>query len=204
MRNAQRLTLLTAFTAALTLSACEKAGNNTPLEATLGASNGTDLNGTWVLNESQSDKPPAPPQGQGDHPQPPGDQPPPPPGGDQGQDGQPHPPGPMGPPRELTIAQTATMVTFSAGDHPSLTLKTDGSTTELQGPDGHTMQVSAKWQDGVLVVTRSGDPNGGTMTERYSLNGGQLILQRTPEGGKAPPNGAPAPENIRLVYDKKA
>jgi hypothetical protein len=198
MRNAQRLTLLAAFAAALALSACEKAGSTAPLEATLGASNGTDLSGTWVLNESQSDKPPSPPQGQGDHPQPPGGQPP----GEAGQDGQPHPPGPMGPPRELTIAQTATTVTFRAGDHPLLTLKTDGSTTDLQGPDGHTAQVSARWQDGVLVVTRSGDPRGGTMTERFSLSGSQLVLQLKPEGGKAPPNAALAPESIRLVYDK--
>ena len=198
MGTTQKLTLLAAFAAALSLSACEKAGNATPLEATLGAANGTNLSGTWVINESQSDKPPAPPQGQGDHPQPPGSQPP----GDPGQGGQPHPPGPMGPPRELTIAQTATTVTFSDGDHPSLTLTTDGSTTDLQGPDGHTAQVSAKWQDGVLIVTRRGDPMGGILTERFSLSGSQLVLQLKPEGGKAPPAGVQPPESIRLVYDK--
>lgn len=198
MGNAHKLTLLAVFAAAFSLSACEKAGSATPLEATLGAANGTNLSGTWVINESQSDKPPAPAQGQGDHPQPPGGQPP----GDPDRGGQPHPPGPMGPPRELTIAQTATTVTFSDGDHPSLTLTTDGSTTDLQGPDERTARVSARWQDGVLIVTRSGDPMGGTMTERYTISGGQLILELKPEGGKAPPNGAPAPESIRLVYDK--
>lgn len=80
-----------------------------------------------------------------------------------------------------------------------MTLKTDGSVTTLNGPGG-TVEVSARWEGGALIVTHA-LPKGGTATETYTRNGDQLTMT-VKLAGITPRDGRPAPpESMRRVFD---
>lgn len=169
--------------------------SKTPLEVSTVASQRPDLSGTWTLNRSESDPPPRPP-GRGPRPGDPqagstqGTQPP----GSKGRRFH-GPPGRFG---TLVITQDESSVTFSRGGPRSNTLQTDGTTLERQGPQARTIHVTASWQDGGLVVVRSG-PRGGTFTETYALgpDRDQLWVTTQIEGERLPD-----PIEFRRVYDR--
>lgn len=181
-----RMMLLTA-TLTASLAACDKT-DATGLEASLSDDSAVSLAGTWVFNADLSDKPPEPPT----------DAKPPEGGGHPGPGGPGGPGGPMGAPHDLVISQTATTITFS-GSPKSMTLRTDGSVTTMSGPGG-SMEISARWDGGALIVTRA-LPNGGQAAETYTRSGNQLTIT-VKLSGVTPPDGRPAPpESMRRVFD---
>lgn len=143
----------------------------------------SDLSGTWMRNPELSDPPPfhrARPDGDGpDGPGPGGIGP-----GPRGEGD-----GPAGRRRPglggLTITQTAESVTFSHGDRFARTLVTDGQTRTVETPRGRTIQLRAFWEDGALVIERTGEHGTATETWQLSSDGTRIevaVNATSPEG----------------------
>lgn len=105
---------------------------------------------------------------------------------------------------ELTIAQDATTVTLDyvgGGRNPGpvkLTYKLDGSENRNAGFGGTEQVSKAVWDGNALVVTTTiafGD-NSFDQIRKFSLEGGNLIVETTAPGRE----GGPA--TTRLVYKK--
>jgi len=100
------------------------------------------------------------------------------------------------PPSRLTITQTESSITVMDGDGRSQTLVTNNKKQKLP-LDSRTVEVKAKWDDGVLVKETSLD-EGIKLTETYSLISEQRQLQVIV---KLEGSHLPRPINLRRVYD---
>lgn len=168
----------------LGLAACDEVtATENDLAASVAATQGTDLSGTWELNLEASTLPERPQRSMR--------------GDGNGPRRARGPRGPRGPARTLEISQDASSVTFTRGDRPSHTVYTDGRVTTIELPNGNTMEFTARWDDGALSVTHEG-PRSGTMTETYTLDAdGKLHMRIVREGGERP-----GPGEVEFVYER--
>ncbi len=174
----------------------EPTGSQNAANASLAASDQSDLSGSWVLNLDESDDPreqfgsredrlrrrrsgSLDAEGEGPRRG----------GGRRLRAG-----------RQFEITQDDGSVTFSYGSYGnglSRTLQTDGQiiTRELSGGE---VEIRAFWSDGDLVVERTGS-EGGTFTQTYSLSddGAQLFLTIRVEHDRLD-----GPIELRLVYER--
>lgn len=188
--------------------------------------------GAWTLNAELSDKPPAPPEGDGRGRGRGG------PdgggrrgggggfgggfGGGRGGFGGPRGAGPAGNPEDmqrrrdamrdlfdaperLTITSTGSMVIVTTGDGRTTRLAPDGSKIK---DDSTGIERKTRWEAGKLVSEISG-VIGGRVTETYAVqpDSGRLEIVLAMQGGDGGQNGrGPGPEGRgprRRVYDRK-
>jgi hypothetical protein len=143
-----------------------------------------DFSGSWTLDKEKSTMPAPPPGGGG--------------GGGGGGRG-----GGGGAAEALTIKQTATELTITAGERVTVH-KLDGTEYELAGGRGGAAKATSKWDGAKLVTSTSrtmagrdgGEPMTITTTETRSLGAdGTLVVDsvtKTPNGERT----------MKLVYKK--
>lgn len=195
------LILLAASVPVAIVGCGEPTGSQDAANASLAASDQSDISGSWVLNPDESDNPRDRFRSQEDRPED-GRRP----GmrrrrsGSLGAEGE----GPRGggrrglrAGRQFEISQDDGSVTFTHASGHARTLETDGQVVTHELARG-SVEIRAFWSDGALVVERAGS-EGGTFTQTYLLSddGSQLFLTIRVEHDRLD-----EPIEFRLVYDR--
>jgi len=95
----------------------------------------------------------------------------------------------------LVIRQDDSTVSLSDGGGFMVPIPTNGRTLKEYLLSGETLEVSARWKDGVLTIERKQE-RAGSVRETYALDQGKLIVTH-----KLRTVSLPRPLESRRVYD---
>lgn len=83
--------------------------------------------------------------------------------------------GSLQPPLSIVITQDDSTVAMSDAGGYMVSLPTDGRTNKEYLLSGETLEITAKWKDGVLTIERKME-RAGSVRETYAIDQGKLVV----------------------------